>query len=64
MTYFARPVNKGQLIATGTIVAPTNSQIISESIVMNIDKKIVAKGSGVFVRSSYAFSDLGLTKAF
>ena len=50
-SYFIRPVNKGHLIATGTIISQTKTRIIAESIVKDENEKIIAKGSGVFANS-------------
>ncbi len=54
--YFVRPVNSGQLTATGTVITTTKNQFIAESRVMNEQGKWVAKGSGVFQRSNVDLS--------
>ncbi len=51
-TTFIRPVNQGTLTATGTFITKTKNQYFADSIITNDENKIVAKGTGIFVKST------------
>ena len=49
--YFTRPVSEGMMKATGKVVQASRRLIIAESIVVDSEKREVARGSGTFMRS-------------
>ena len=55
-THFIRPINSGQLIATGTIIDQTTTQIIAQSTIKTNEEKVIAHGTGCFMKSSIALS--------
>ena len=61
-SHFIRPVNNGQLTAYGKIIETTNTQCIAESRIINDDDKLIAHGSGCFVKSSMALKDIETSK--
>ena len=50
--YFLKPIKLGQMVAKGSILNKTKTQFICETVIFNDNKDIIARGSGVFVRSS------------
>ena len=50
--YFLKPMKLGEMIAKAHIISKTKSQFICESIIYNQDDQVIARGSGVFMRSS------------
>ena len=62
-TYITRPVTNGIIYSEGKVVNKNNSQFISESILYNEDKKELARGSGMFIRSKILLQEaLGYEK--
>ena len=62
-TYITRPVTNGIIYSEGKVVNKNNSQFISESILYNEDKKELARGSGMFIRSKILLKEaLGYEK--
>ena len=57
-SHFIRPVNNGQLIAYGNVIETTKTQCIAESRIVNHDGKLIAHGSGCFVKSSIALKNI------
>lgn len=55
-TYLLRPVSSGVVKAVGKVVSSTGSQFIAESILYDADKREIARGSGVFVKSKIALT--------
>ncbi|MEP0985997.1 PaaI family thioesterase [Ekhidna sp.] len=53
---FKRPVNKGQLKSVGTVVESKADSFIAEAKLYNEVGKIVAHGSGTFVKSKVALT--------
>lgn len=56
-TYLTRPVSKGKIRSKGTVVNKNKSQIIAESILFDDQKREIARGSGLFVRSKFPLED-------
>jgi uncharacterized protein (TIGR00369 family) len=54
--YLTRPVTSGELRATGTLVHRSRNLFIAESVILNVDGKQVARGSGTFMRSQEPLS--------
>jgi len=54
--YMTRPVSAGELKATGRVVHRSRRLFIAESELMNGEGQEVARGSGVFMRSTIALS--------
>ena len=62
-TYITRPVTNGIIYSKGKVVNKNNSQFICESILYNEDKKEIARGSGMFIRSKILLKEaLGYEK--
>ena len=62
-TYITRPVTNGIIYSEGKVVNKNNSQFISESILYNENKKELARGSGMFIRSKILLKEaLGYEK--
>tara|TARA_A100001015_G_C15037030_1_gene736975 strand:- start:3428 stop:3859 length:432 start_codon:yes stop_codon:yes gene_type:complete len=57
-SHFIRPVNKGHLIAIGSVISQTKSRIIAESKVFDDNDKLIAHGSGVFSPSRSRLNDI------
>ncbi len=55
-TYLTRPVSEGTVIATGKVIDQTRTQFIAEAILHDSNNKVLAKGSGLFVRSHIPLS--------
>jgi len=55
--YFKRPVSKGIVRAVGKVVNFDSSQFSAESILCDSEKREIASGSGVFVRSNILLSE-------
>ena len=55
--YFKRPVSKGIVRAVGKVVNFDSSQFNAESILCDSEKREIARGSGVFVRSNILLSE-------
>ena len=55
-SHFIRPVNEGILISTGRVIETTKSQIIAESRIENESGKLIAQGSGIFMKSNTSLS--------
>ena len=62
-TYLTRPVTNGIIFSEGKVVNKNNSQFVAESILYNEDKKELARGSGMFIRSKILLKEaLGYEK--
>tara|TARA_S200000501_G_C20499769_1_gene602083 strand:+ start:162 stop:596 length:435 start_codon:yes stop_codon:yes gene_type:complete len=62
-TYLTRPVTNGIIFSEGKVVNKNNSQFVAESILYNEDKKELARGSGMFIRSKFLLKEaLGYEK--
>mgnify|MGYP001281854616 CR=1 FL=1 len=57
-THFIRPENSGILTATGHIIDETKTQIIAKSNIKNDAGKLVAYGSGCFMKSNIKLDSL------
>lgn len=57
---FIRPINSGILIGYGTVIESTKTQIFADSHIENEDGKIIAKGSGIFMKSTIEIASLNL----
>ena len=57
-SHFIRPVNDGKLTGLGQIIETTKSQIIAESRIENESGKLIAHGSGIFMKSTTPISSL------
>ena len=55
---FVRPVHLERLIAKGWVTERSDDEIIAESEIFNEQGKLVAKGTGVFVRSKKFLNEL------
>lgn len=55
-TYLTRPVSSGDMRSVGRVVNSNKSQFIAESVVYNSEKKEIARGNGIFVRSKILLS--------
>lgn len=53
-----RPITQGAMRAQGTVIHAGKSQIIADAMLYNDDGKLLAKGTGTFVRSSIALGTL------
>lgn len=62
-SHFIRPVNSGQLTAYGKIIETTNTQCIAESRIVNDGGKLIAHGSGCFVKSAMALDDIETSRS-
>jgi uncharacterized protein (TIGR00369 family) len=49
--YFTRPVSEGVMKATAKVVQASRRLIIAESVVVDLEKREIARGSGTFMRS-------------
>jgi uncharacterized protein (TIGR00369 family) len=49
--YLLRPVSSGMVKATGRVVESMKKQWLAESVLTDSDGRVVARGSGIFVRS-------------
>jgi uncharacterized protein (TIGR00369 family) len=49
--YFTRPVSEGELRARGTVVHRSRNLIVAEAVAHDSRDKVVARGSGTFMRS-------------
>lgn len=49
---FAKPVRGGTLVATGRLTRQEGRRFMAEGEIINDDGEVVARGAGVFVRSS------------
>ena len=59
-TYMTRPISSGEMRAVGKVVNVNRLQIIAEAVVYDSNGKEIARGSGVFVRSSIPLTaDIG-----
>jgi uncharacterized protein (TIGR00369 family) len=54
--YFTRPVSKGELRATGTVVHRSRNLVIAEAVAYDSEGHMVARGSGTFMRSQVPLS--------
>ena len=59
-SHFIRPINSGILIGHGTVIESTKTQIFADSHIENEDGKIIAKGSGIFMKSTIEIASLNL----
>ena len=57
---FIRPINNGTLIGYGTVIESTKTQIFADSVIKNEDGKLIAKGSGIFMKSTIEIASLNL----
>ena len=57
-SHFIRPVNNGILTGYGTVIETTKTQIFADSYIENETGKIIAKGSGAFMKSSIDIASL------
>lgn len=55
--YFLKPINSGAMHAVAECVSAGSRQWIAEAIVRNDDGIIIARGSGVFVKSRVSLSE-------
>ena len=52
-----RPINKGDIRALGSVVSASKNLIVAEAVLYNDKNKIIAKGSGNFMKSPVALSE-------
>ena len=57
-SHFIRPVNEGIITGFGTVIEATKTQIFADSYIKNETGKIIAKGNGVFMKSSIDMASL------
>ena len=57
---FIRPINEGILVGYGTVIESTKTQIFADSVIKNEDGKLIAKGSGIFMKSTIDLASLNL----
>ena len=58
--HLLRPVIEGHLTAEGNVKTRAGSQLIAESVLLDADNKIIATGSGAFIKSKTKLSaDIG-----
>ena len=57
-TYLLRPCAEGSLHCVGTVMNAGRRQILCEGTVLNDEGKVVARGSGTFMRSDGRLLDL------
>ena len=55
-TYLLRPVSSGTVKAVGRVVNSSRSQFVAESVLYDSEKREIARGSGIFVRSKIALT--------
>ena len=53
-----RPVTEGELIARGTVVSSTRNLIVADAVLEDDRKRLVAKGTGSFMRSRIKLVDV------
>ncbi|MFN8571399.1 MAG: PaaI family thioesterase [Gemmatimonadaceae bacterium] len=51
-----RPVSEGVITATGRLVHRTRNLLVAEAELYSADQKVVARGSGTFMRSTIALT--------
>ncbi len=56
--YFMRPIAQGLMIAEGRLLNRSRSQSLAEAVVRDENGRDLARGSGVFLRSRAALSDV------
>ncbi|MBN1535037.1 MAG: PaaI family thioesterase [Spirochaetes bacterium] len=49
--YLLRPVSRGAVRAAGRVVECMKNQWLAESVLVDSDERVVARGSGIFVKS-------------
>ena len=49
--HFLRPVSEGIMLANGVVIQDSPRLYVAESQVENSDQKVIARGSGTFIRS-------------
>ena len=59
-SHFIRPINDGVLMGYGTVIESTKTQIFADSHIENEDGKIIARGSGIFMKSTIEIASLNL----
>ncbi len=57
-TYLTRPVSSGIIRAVGKVVNQNKKQFIAESYAVDSEGREIARGSGIFMRSTWPLSDL------
>lgn len=55
--YLIRPVSEGHLKAVGKVIQSSRTQIIAEAELYDDKSRLVAKGSGTYVKSSISLSE-------
>lgn len=55
--YLLKPINKGQIIARGSVIYESKSSFIAESIVYDQDENQIARGTGSFIRSKIPLTE-------
>jgi len=55
--YFFQPIQKGDLIAYGTVVYESKSSYMAEAVLYDPDGAQIARGSGSFIRSKIPLSE-------
>ena len=61
-SHFIRPVNKAIITGFGAGVKFTKTQIFADSYIENETGKIIAKGSGIFMKSNITISSLNTSQ--
>jgi uncharacterized protein (TIGR00369 family) len=56
--YLVRPVSEGQLLARGRVVHASRNLFVAESELMDDADRLVARGSGTFMKSQTGLSDV------
>jgi uncharacterized protein (TIGR00369 family) len=56
-TYLTRPISSGSMRSVGRVVNRNRSQFIAEAVAYDSADREIARGSGIFVRSTIALAD-------
>lgn len=56
--YLVRPVSEGQLLARGRVVHASKSLFVAESELFDDKNRMIARGSGTFMKSQTGLSDV------
>lgn len=58
--HLSRPVSRGKIKATGKVISASGNLLIAESLLLDSERREIARGSGSFVRSKIKLSsDVG-----
>ena len=56
-TYLTRPISAGTMYAEGRLVHSSRSQFIAEAVLFDSERRVIARGSGVYVRGKITLTE-------